>query len=194
MNGRPGRGRRTALVNHIGMTTPDILATIRWYESVLGFRLIMGPRVLEAAGASPETRQIYGEGFRRAYQAHMLAGNGVGIEVFQFLEPAVDEPEPTMHYTRRGFSHLCLTVEDVPADVAAVVAAGGSQISDPAYFVPGRPWQLAYCRDPWGVTLELMSASYAEAFANWPQPGMEQATRMLAPDGSEYTMPPPAAG
>ena len=36
-----------AVINHIGLTTPDIFGTIDWYCSVLGFELIMGPRVLD---------------------------------------------------------------------------------------------------------------------------------------------------
>jgi hypothetical protein len=41
-------------------------------------------------------------------------------------------------------------------------------------FVPGRPWRLCYCEDPWGTVIEIMSASYAEMFSNWPQPGMTE--------------------
>ena len=61
-----------------------------------------------------------------------------------------------------------------------------------AEFVPGRPWRNSYCCDPWGNAIELISASYAEVFAAWPQPGMEKATRMLARDGSEYVVAPRA--
>jgi catechol 2,3-dioxygenase-like lactoylglutathione lyase family enzyme len=178
-----------AIVNHVGLTTPDIFATIGWYESVLGFRLIMGPRVIEPHGASSETGHIFGAAFRKAYQAHLLSANGVGVELFQFVEPPVEPRDPDYRYSRRGFTHLCLTVPDVSQAIDRVLDAGGAHLSDPASFVPGRPWQLAYCQDPWGTVLELMSVSYAEAFSNWPQPGMQQPTRMLARDGTEYTVP-----
>ena len=83
---------------------------------------------------------------------------------------------------------MCLTVPDVEASAGRVLAAEGERMTQPARFVPGRPWELAYCRDPWGAVLELMSASYAEVFADWPQPGMQLTTRMLARDGTESTV------
>lgn len=182
-----------ALINHVGLTTPDIFATIDWYCSVLGFELIMGPRVLDPSGASAETRQIYGDRFSKAYQAHLVDANGLGLELFQFVDPAVEPAEDEMRYTRPGFFHICLTVPDVAEAVERIVAAGGTRLSTDTAFVPGRPWRNSYCRDPWGNAIELMSASYTEVFDAWPQPGMERATRLLARDGSEYVIAPPAS-
>ena len=99
-----------ATANHVGLTTPDMFATIDFYESALGFRLIMGPRILEPQSASAETRSVFGPAFHKAYQAHLLSANGFGIELFQFLEPPVEQPDPGYRYTRPGWSHLCLTV------------------------------------------------------------------------------------
>lgn len=179
-----------AVINHIGLTTADIFGTIDWYCSVLGFELIMGPRVLDPRGASAETRQIYGDRFTKAYQAHLVDANGVGLELFQFVDPAVEPAEPEMRYTRPGFFHVCLTVPSVAGTIERIVAAGGTKLSNDAEFVPGRPWRNSYCRDPWGNAIELISTSYAEVFAGWPQPGMEKATRLLARDGSEYVVAP----
>lgn len=182
----PESASPVAVVNHVGLTTPDIFATIDWYAAVFGFALIMGPRVLEGG----EAQAIFGPRFRTAYQAHLLSSNGLGIELFQFVDPPVEPAEPAMPYTRRGWFHLSVTVPDVPAAVGRVVAAGGTTINDPTAFVPGRPWLLSYCRDPWGTALELVSATYAEMFANWPQPGARDATRLLNRDGTEHVVPP----
>jgi len=70
--------------------------------------------------------------------------------------------------------HICLTHPD-PAEVATrVVTRGGVVLAEPAPFIPGRPWLLAYMADPWGVVWEVVSASYAEIFGNWPQPGQTE--------------------
>jgi len=159
-------------VNHIGVTVPDVFGAIDWYGKVFGFPCIMGPRLLEAEGHR-EAASSLGPTFRRAWQAHLLCGNNVGIELFQFIDPPVkdrDREEP-LEFTRRGTWHLCLTYPDVAQAVRVVVTNGGTALSEPTAFVPGRPWVLAYCADPWGTVLEIMSHSYAEAFANWPQPG-----------------------
>jgi len=70
-------------LNHVGLIVPDIRAAIDWYGEVLGFRLIVGPRVMAPlAAATEETRHILGPRFRNALQAHLVTANGVGIELF----------------------------------------------------------------------------------------------------------------
>jgi catechol 2,3-dioxygenase-like lactoylglutathione lyase family enzyme len=174
-------------LNHIGLTVPDIFAAIDWYGKVFGAVHIMGPRLLAAAEkATYETPGIFGPRFRKAYQAHLLLGNGVGIELFQFIEPGVETLAENMPYWNRGPFHIALTHPDVDACVADIVANGGRKRIEPVDFVPGRPWRLCYCEDPWGNVVEIVSASYAEMFSNWPQPGMtEQPTMIARPESAQ---------
>src|SRR5262245_2341902 len=88
--GESGIARPLAL-NHVGVTVPDMDRAIEWYGAVLGFRLIYR-RVLQHRPDVPEVREIFGPRFGRALQAHMLGANGVGIELFQFLDPPVAAP------------------------------------------------------------------------------------------------------
>jgi predicted enzyme related to lactoylglutathione lyase len=173
-------------VNHVGLTVPDVFAAIDWYGEVFGFRCIMGPRVLEAAGHT-EAASVFGDRFSRAWQAHLLTGNSVGIELFQFIEPPTRGPRPSdepVPWRDRGLWHLCITHPDVEGMVSRVVDYGGTVLTAPHQFVPGRPWTLAYVTDPWGTVLEVMSHSYAEAFANWPQPGQAVPPTLVSrPDG-----------
>jgi catechol 2,3-dioxygenase-like lactoylglutathione lyase family enzyme len=167
-------------LNHVGVTVPDIRAAIEWYGDVFGFRCIMGPRVLRAnAAATAETASILGPSFRTAYQAHLMTAGGVGLELFQFVEPTVLPAQDGLGWERRGPWHLCFTHPDVEGQLKRVVEAGGEQVCPVSYFVPGRPWALVYVKDPWGTVLELMSHSYAEVFGNWPQPGMTQRTEWM---------------
>lgn len=167
-------------INHVGLTVPDIFAAIDWYRDVLGFSHIMGPRVLEAASeATHETPSIFGPRFKKAYQAHMLSGNGVGLELFQFIEPAVERRADNFEYWKVGVFHICVTDPNVDALAKRIVAAGGRQRMPVFEFVPGREYRLVYCEDPWGNVVEVISHSYAEVFANWPQPGMTAAPRFV---------------
>jgi catechol 2,3-dioxygenase-like lactoylglutathione lyase family enzyme len=140
----------------------------------------MGPRVLEAGSeATHETPSIFGPRFRKAYQAHMLASNGVGLELFQFIEPAVERRPDNFEYWKVGVFHICITDADVGAMAKRIVAAGGRQRVPVFEFVPGKHYELVYCEDPWGNIIEVFSHSYAEVFANWPQTGMTAAPRFI---------------
>jgi catechol 2,3-dioxygenase-like lactoylglutathione lyase family enzyme len=160
-------------LNHIGLTVPDIFAAIDWYGEVLGFTHVMGPRLLEAeAAATYETPSIFGPRFGRALQAHLLTGNGIGLELFQFIDPPVQRPTENMAWWNVGVFHLCFTDPDIEALAERVAQTGGRQRVPVFEFIPGRPYKLVYCEDPWGNVIELFTHHYAEAFGNWPQPGM----------------------
>lgn len=154
-------------INHIGLTVPDMDHAIAWYEAVAGFRLIFR-RTLEFKPDVPEVREIFGPRFRRADQAHLLSANGVGLELFRFLDPPVTPPDDNFRYWETGPFHLCLTDPDPEAFVARVVAHGGRQRTSVWAFLADRPCRLVYCEDPFGNIIEVLSHSYAETFANMP--------------------------
>ncbi len=158
--------------NHVGITVPNIFDAIDWYGRIFGATHIMGPRVI--ASSTRETPGIFGPRFRKAYQAHLLLANGVGLELFQFVEPPVESPADNMPYWNRGFFHIAITHPDVDGLARRIAENGGRKRHEPTNFVPGKPWRLCYCEDPWGCVIEIMSHSYAEMFGNWPQPGMTE--------------------
>jgi catechol 2,3-dioxygenase-like lactoylglutathione lyase family enzyme len=153
--------------NHVGMTVPNIDQAIAWYGAVLGFRLIFR-RLLEYKPEVPEVREIFGPRFGRAHQAHLLSAGGVGLELFQFLDPPVEAPADNFRYWQTGVFHLCVTDPDLEGLVARILAHGGKQRTKIWAFLPGRPCKLVYCEDPFGNIIEGFSHSYAEAFANMP--------------------------
>ncbi len=161
-------------LNHIGMTVPDIEAAIAWYGEVLGFRLIMGPRRLEAnLSGTEESAHVLGPRFRKALQAHLVTANGVGLELFQFLDPPTEAPDDNLEYWKRGFWHLCFTDPDIEGLAARIAATGGKMRTEVWAFVPGTDRKLCYCEDPFGNVIELFSHSYEQTFANWPNEGRD---------------------
>ncbi|MEC4838864.1 VOC family protein [Mycobacteroides chelonae] len=155
-------------VNHVGITVPDIAAGIDWYRDVFGFECIMGPHTLEP-GPAGELPPGLDSRFGQARMAGLQTRNGVGIELFEFIDPVTDpRPDVPVEYTRRGTWHLCLTVPDVEKQTHAVAAAGGRVITPPRAVVAARPWTMSYLTDPWGTVIELMSHDYTEIFTNWP--------------------------
>lgn len=154
-------------VNHIGLTVPDIDRAIDWYGKVMGFRLIFR-RMLEYRPEVPEVREIFGERLRKAHQAHLLSANGVGLELFQFVEPPVEPPQDNFRYWQTGPFHICVTDPDLDGLVKRIRDNGGKQRSRIWTFLPDRNCRLVYCEDPFGNIVEAFDHSYAETFANMP--------------------------
>lgn len=155
--------------NHIGITVTDIEHAIQWYSEVFGFKLIMGPRVLKpTVEATAETEQILGPRFKKAFQAHLVTANGVGIELFQFVDPIAEQPSENMKYWNVGYWHLCITDPNIEDLVQKISDAGGKIRTKVWNFIPGTDRKLAYCEDPFGNVIEIFSHSYEQTFANWP--------------------------
>lgn len=75
----------------------------------MGFRLIVR-RLMQYQPQIPEVREIFGPRFACAHQAHLLSANGVGIELFQFLDPPVVAQDDNFQHWRTGIFHLCVTI------------------------------------------------------------------------------------
>ncbi len=156
-------------LNHVGLTVPDIGRAIEWYGEVFGFRLIMGPRTLAPeADTTAETQNIFGPRFGKALQAHLITANGIGLELFEFIEPPTETPADNMEYWRVGYFHLCFTDPNIEALAARIAATGGKKRTEVKNFIPDTDRKLIYCEDPFGNIIELFSHSYEQTFANWP--------------------------
>jgi len=146
-------------VNHIGITVGDLDAAVRLYTSVFNLEVLV-----PAQTASMKTpfgdrrRDVFGPQWGEMRIAHLATPTGVGIELFEFVEPATVKPEGEFEYWRVGISHLCLTVDDLDEAIAKLVSFGGRQRSEIHTVWPGT--RICYCQDPWGVVIELSSGTY----------------------------------
>lgn len=157
-------------INHIGLTVTDVNEAIAFYTQVLGYSLIVGPLpiVPDDSHFGQLAGDILGPRLQSGQFAHLLTGNGVGLELFQFDDPQAGQKE-AMQYWRNGYFHVCITAPDVEAKVAEIVAAGGRQTTKVWEVLPGTDYKLAYCEDPFGNAIELYSVDYAtmwQAVAN----------------------------
>jgi catechol 2,3-dioxygenase-like lactoylglutathione lyase family enzyme len=180
-------------LNHVGLTVPDIYKAMDWYIEVLGFTHLMGPRVLDSGNRNEKRAAIImGPRFRKAYQCQLMTANGVGIELFQFVDPVV-EPygQDNMEYWRQGYWHLCYTDPNIEQLAERIAATGGKLRTQVFEMVPGLPYKLVYAEDPFGNVLEICSHSHAEAWSNWPHKGMDWDITLYNRDGTESLMPNP---
>ncbi|WP_347939991.1 VOC family protein [Peribacillus simplex] len=75
-------------ITYVGLAVPDLDAAIKWYEEVLGFRLLAGPFSFDASAENKYnmTNDLLGDTVKKVRNAHLMADNQVGIELFEFLE------------------------------------------------------------------------------------------------------------
>lgn len=112
------------IVNHPGISVPDLDAAIAWYTSVLGFQVVV-PAVEVAANdgkAGEGFAWINGPKFSRGRVAYLTADNRVGVKY-----SSLSIPRPKRSPTIAGPSiwHLCLTMPDVTGLTASIAANGG---------------------------------------------------------------------
>jgi catechol 2,3-dioxygenase-like lactoylglutathione lyase family enzyme len=148
-------------VNHIGVTVGNLERGIEFYTSVLGLELLVGAETANKHTPGADRRaQVFGAHWGEMKLAHLADGNGTGVELFEFIEPAMVYPEEHFDYWRLGLSHLAFTVDDIEATMAALTAAGGEVRTDVHEVLPG--CLICYCKDPWGNPIELSTGTYPQ--------------------------------
>lgn len=151
-------------ISHLGLSVPDIDAAVAWYTTVLGFTLLAGPAVIDDDSPAAETaREVYGPHWHSMRQAHLSAGNGVGLELFEFLRPAETAVDHRFRPWHPGLFHFCVVSHDVAGLVERIIDNGGTQST--SIRRPSSEYSMCYCRDPWGNPLEINDRSYEQAHA-----------------------------
>lgn len=148
--------------NHIGIGVSDIEAAVEWYRSILGFRLVSGPFEVRSDGPhGTQAVDVLGLDFRHMRQAHMTSANGIGLELFELIDPPHEHRPDVVEYWKSGPFHFCVTHPDVAGLVARIVEAGGRQLSKVwNERGGGGEYLMCYCRDPFGCVVEIYSHSY----------------------------------
>ncbi|KAF2400944.1 hypothetical protein EJ06DRAFT_556417 [Trichodelitschia bisporula] len=146
-------------VNHVAISVPDLDAGVEWYTTHLGLtKLRPNASYDKSKDPSAAIFAVYPERLQRVNVAFLSAGNGVGVELFQFVEPAYKKPSADFEFERGGFFHAAFTVPNPDAVAERIVASGGELVGKTVKVGPDD--DALYLRDPWGNTLELLSISF----------------------------------
>jgi catechol 2,3-dioxygenase-like lactoylglutathione lyase family enzyme len=132
-----GQGR----FDHVGISVADLEAATRWYCHAFGLSV-------EREFAIPGT-DLSG--------VMLLHSSGYRIELLH-RPSAVPGLQPDSALTAagtRGYGHFCLCVDDVDAEFARVIAAGGAVRMAPAA-APRQGARFAFLADPEGNLIELL--------------------------------------
>ena len=98
----------------------------------------------------------------------MTSANGVGIELFQFLEPAPapHQDKSKIEYWKTGYFHICLAEPNIEECADKIASTGGKRRTDVMELVPGPDKKICFCEDPFGNVIEIYSHSYEQFWAN----------------------------
>lgn len=146
-------------INHTGLTVTDIDAAVAWYRDVFGLAVVYGPAEVEGSGRS---KVIFGDALSAMKRAVLADDHGVGVELFEFVEPPTVRRKENFEYWKTGIFHICFTCDDVALRLEAVEAAGGRARTAPLPAGGGR--FIAYCEDPFGNVLELTNRTIDETY------------------------------
>ncbi len=129
-------------VHHTSLSVADLDSQRAWYQRVLGLREV----VEEFELAEPPVRTVV-----------LRSGSGVRLELIERAGASRNHvyADPLDAASTLGFGHWALSVDDLDAAFAAIVAAGGIEVWPPADAVaPGA--RFAYIKDPEGNLIELI--------------------------------------
>jgi len=157
-------------MNHIAVSVTDINLALRWYRDVMGFTLLMGPIEISTEPSNSHIAKvassIFGPRMKKMLLCHMSSANGVGFEIFQFVEPKAELRKNNFDYWKNGFFHIAVTDPNIEELVKQIASSGGRQRSDIFELVPGSGRRICFCEDPFGNIIEIYTHSYEQNWSN----------------------------
>ncbi|KAJ3537389.1 hypothetical protein NM208_g6333 [Fusarium decemcellulare] len=127
--------KENSVFNHVAISVPDLEKAVEWYQEVFGFRRIRSDQTFnrDETPDSPYFR-IYPPSMKKFKLAWLTSGNGVGIEIYEFITPKTTVPKladkEEFEYARGGFFHIAITVADPDAVVKRCIETGGRQFGE----------------------------------------------------------------
>lgn len=133
-------------LNHVGIATPSIEASIETYRTLLGATVIGEPFDLPAQGV----------------KVCFIDTPNTQIEL---IEP-YDDASPIAGFLRKnpagGQHHICFEVPDIHAAVADLKTKGATVLGEPRIGAHGTPIVFIHPGDMGGVLVELMETPAGE--------------------------------
>jgi catechol 2,3-dioxygenase-like lactoylglutathione lyase family enzyme len=140
-------------LSHFAFTVSDIEASVRWYQRVLGLRLLARQRQDNAY-----TRQMVGLGTAVLEVAEFEVDPGnpaLSLELLQYVSPPGERI--SLSTANVGVAHLSFIVTDIDLEYRRLADQGVRFVTPPVDISEGMNsgGRACYFHDPDGITLEL---------------------------------------
>ena len=140
-------------IHHTGLTVSNLDRSLAFWGDALGMQIVMQQD--RNGGYFEEIVGEHGVDVRTAHLA--FPGGGSRIELFEFRSPRGGRV--ALRTADVGFSHVCVTLDDIEPVLARLLAAGGEAATPPIDVDTGANagGRGLYVRDPDGHVLELFT-------------------------------------
>jgi catechol 2,3-dioxygenase-like lactoylglutathione lyase family enzyme len=162
-------------VNHIAISVTDIKLAMSWYRDVMGMKVLAEPTLISTQEPASDAhlamlvKEVFGPRLGKFMICHMIAANGPGIELFQFIEPRAVRRDDNFEYWKTGFFHLAITEPDVEGLASMIASTGVKRRTKVLEVAPGK--RICFCEDPFGNVIEIYSHSYEQFWSDAGSPG-----------------------
>ncbi|HXV46725.1 MAG TPA: VOC family protein [Nitrososphaera sp.] len=160
-------------MNHVAISVTDIHQAMHWYNEILGMTILSKPIEIPTNTSKPQdkelfdrVRTVFGPRFGKLLICHLSSANGVGIELFQFVEPKAELRKDNFEYWKTGFFHIAITDQHLDELADRIASSGGKKRTEVMELSPGSGRKICFCEDPFGNIIEIYSHSYEQFWSN----------------------------
>jgi catechol-2,3-dioxygenase len=160
-------------LNHVAVSVTDIYKAMDWYRDVMGMTVLAEPVEISPISSKEEdshlssvVRIIFGQKLGKFLICHLSSANGVGIELFQFMEPRAEQREDNFEYWKTGFFHIAVTEPEVEQLAGKIASSGGKKRTEVLELSQGSGKRICFCEDPFGNIIEIYSHSYEKFWSS----------------------------
>lgn len=146
---------------HVAVSVPDIEAAIDWYQSMLGWTVIMDPKLVKSneGYGGKRAANLLGE-FHEMKVAHLTTGNQIAVEFFEFSATQDSGQPESLH---SGFFHICVVDPDVEELAERIDSNGGDHHTEIWRIEEDDERRLlTYCKDPYDNIIEIYSHNHEQ--------------------------------
>ena len=140
-------------IHHVAISTENIERMKQFYCDVLGFNLAMELDWAPGTELGDQINQIIGLKNTTAKVA-MIEMGGICIEFFEYSSPVPKPLDPEWRVCDRGYTHICLEVDDIDAEYDRLSNAGMTFHGPPPPVYNGM--RALYGRDPEDNIIEIL--------------------------------------
>jgi catechol 2,3-dioxygenase-like lactoylglutathione lyase family enzyme len=152
------------ILNHIGVSVPNLEAAVKWYKDILGFTTVNRTVefVVDDSLAGMMLKDIYEPKLKKMKVAFLSSVIQIGFEIFESVVPKAERYSDNFEYWKPGFFHICITDPDIEGLRKRISDSGGKQRSKIWEIVPEKGYKIAFCEDPFGNIIEIFDHSYEQ--------------------------------